>query len=124
MTMGVTVRTPEIDEAIICGINQGTPLTQLCKALGIDRSTVYVWRKDEEEFDRHFARAREIGHDAIADSCLDIVDDPSLEPADKRVRVETRLKLLAKWDKRYAEKQEIEHKGGVTITTGQHDADL
>jgi transposase-like protein len=102
--MGVTVRTAEIDEAIISGICQGTPLAQICRELGIDRSIVYDWRKQDEEFDRHFARAREIGHDAIADECIEISDEKSEDPSSRKVRIETRLKLLAKWDKRYADK--------------------
>lgn len=123
--MGVTVRTPEIDETIIDGISQGKPLSEICREVGISRAVVYVWRKEDEEFDRHFARGREIGHDAIADDCIRIADDSGLEPADKKVRIETRLKLLAKWDKRYGDKIEHDHKGGVMLIPMQpHDDDI
>lgn len=122
--MGHTVRTPEIDEAIVAGISQGIPLAQICRDLGIDRSIVYDWRRDDEELDRRIARARDIGFDAIADECLRIADTQQIGERVKidadgeeevtredmlghrKLQIETRLKLLAKWDpKRYGDKQ-------------------
>jgi hypothetical protein len=119
--VGVTVRTPEIDEAIVSGISQGIPLAQICRGIGIDRTIVYDWRKLDTEFDQRIARAREIGFDAIADDCLAIADDTTHDTkivgederevantewiSRSKLRVETRLKLLAKWDpKRYGER--------------------
>ncbi|WP_152663975.1 terminase small subunit protein [Sphingomonas sp. SRS2] len=139
--MRATVRTPEIDEAIISGLSEGKPLAEICRDKDIGRSTVYDWQIADPDLAGRIARAREIGFDAIADACLEIADDSSLDVKivgeDERevcntefvqrakLRIETRLKLLAKWDpKRYGDKIEHEHKGGVTITTGQHDADL
>lgn len=124
--MGVTVRTPKIDEAIIHGISQGTPLAQICRELNIDRTIVYDWRKNDAEFDQRFARARDIGFDAIAEDILDIMDEAPErvvtmtgdDRSESRIdsasvqraknRAEMRLKLLAKWDpKRYGDRQLI-----------------
>lgn len=84
--------------------------------------TVYAWMKINSEFAARFARAREEGFDAIAEDCLDIADDASQDEIDtpngpkangefmarSRLRVETRLKLLARWDpKRYGEKLDV-----------------
>lgn len=110
--MGTTVRTPKIDEEIISGLARGKPLAQICRGLGIDRTIVYDWRKTDEALDQRIARARDIGFDAIADDCMDIADDRADEPASRRVRVETRLKLLAKWNpQRYGELMKNEHSG-------------
>ncbi len=62
---------------------------------------------------RAIASARELGEDAIAADCLRIADEPpsrvatmlgdSVDSADvqhKRLRIDTRLKLLAKWNPR------------------------
>lgn len=87
-------------------ISAGEPLAQICRSAHMPHpSTVRDWQHADAEFSRLIARAREIGHDAIASDCLNIADDRSDDPASRRVRVETRLKLLAKWDpKRYGDK--------------------
>jgi hypothetical protein len=68
------------------------------------------------------ARAREIGYDALAEECLKIADDgtndyvegergPQLNSEHiqrSKLRIETRLKLLAKWSpKRYGERVQV-----------------
>ncbi len=86
--------------------------------------------KENEEFSQDIARARALGYDAIAADCLLISDDASgdfrlgeksvLVDTDHiqraKLRIETRLKLLAKWDpKRYGEK--------VAVTGGDPETD-
>jgi hypothetical protein len=73
----------------------------------------------DEDFVRRIARAREDGYDVIADQCMVLAD---LEPTDplhvnwRRLQVETRLKLLAKWNpKKYGDRQTVDHAGGVTL---------
>ena len=52
--------------------------------------------------------ARERGGHEIADQCIEIADDQEEDPASRRVRVETRLKLLAKWHPtRYGEQSKL-----------------
>jgi hypothetical protein len=90
---------------------------------------------NDEELSRHIARAREAGFDQIALDALSIADNSERDTVltDKggeipnsewisrsRLRVETRLKLLAKWDpKRYGERisQEISGPDGGAIQT-------
>jgi hypothetical protein len=93
-----------------------------------------------KSFSARIARAREEGYDAIAIDCLHIADDNSrdtrfikkngheIEITDNdviqraKLRVETRLKLLAKWDpKRYGEKLDVtsgNEKVKLTVTIG------
>lgn len=117
--------TQEIADEIIERLSQGEPLRQICRD---DRmpawQTVYRWKADDEAFSRRIAGAREAGFDAIAEECLEIADETafdtvSTEHGDRansewisrsKLRVETRLKLLAKWDpKRYGDKITQEH---------------
>ena len=93
--------------------------------------TVSDWRDKYETFSVNFARAREEGYDAIAQECLDIADESRLDTSEdkngnlspngewmarSRLRVETRLKLLAKWcPKKYGEKVEVEQTGEVKV---------
>jgi hypothetical protein len=113
-------RSTSIEERIIEGLSQGTPLAVLCRELGVGRRTVYDWRDADEALAARIARAREVGFDAIAEDALAIADAtehdtvkgengderPNTEWITRsRLRVETRLKLLAKWDpKRYGDK--------------------
>lgn len=117
----------EIIEEILLRIAHGEPLRVICREEGKPNySTVYDWLAEDEVFSQRFARAREIGHDAIAEDCLDIADDSGYdvtinEETGKyqvnkeivnraRLRVETRLKLLAKWNpKKYGDSTKINH---------------
>jgi len=59
---------------------------------------MWVWSREIPGVAESIARAREIGEHVIGDDCLAIADDRTDDPASRRVRVETRLKLLAKWN--------------------------
>src|SRR5690242_8790475 len=114
--------TPEIVEIVLAGIADGIPLRELARRHGFGKSTWYDRLAEDEELAGRFARARVEGFDAIAEETLDIADDASndwmrRERKDEedsayvlngehvqrsKLRIETRLKLLAKWDpKRY-----------------------
>lgn len=60
------------------------------------------------------AHARELGCDSLADECIEIADDKELDPADRRIRIETRLKLIGKWSQRYGDKLVVDSKKTVT----------
>lgn len=122
---------------------QGEPLMQICRSAGMpaDR-TVRYWADPSsreykgESFSSAIAHARARGFDAIAESCLDIADDSRNDWVERqgqqgeaggmqinsehiqrsKLRIETRLKLLAKWDpKRYGDKLETTHTGRLTV---------
>lgn len=108
-------------DAVIAGLRIGTPLTVICSAEGMPcDDTVRNWADADEQLARAIARAREVGFDQIAMDALAIADEtkhdtkklengqeaPNSEWITRsRLRVDTRLKLLAKWDpKRYGDK--------------------
>ena len=127
--MGRQTTFNEKDAAEIVGrLSKGEPLTHICRDdwLPCD-DTVRNWAEANPAFARDIARAREAGFDEIAMDCLAIADDTSGDTKSgpngeeqcnsewisrSRLRVETRLKLLAKWDpKRYGDKVTQEHVG-------------
>lgn len=122
-----SVLTPELETIIIDGIAEGIPLRQLCREHGIGKSTVYVRMKEDDDFAGRFARAREIGFDVIADEILEIAEErpertatafgDKVDPGfvqHQRNRIETRLKLLAKWDpKRYGDRIDLTSSDGT-----------
>lgn len=114
---------------IIQRLSKGEPLAVICRDdwLPCD-DTIRNWADNNPEFARDIARARETGFDQIALDALAIADAPNItinpdtkEPEQRdaardRLRVETRLKLLAKWDpKRYGDKQQVEHSGAIDM---------
>lgn len=137
----------EIADSICERLSEGEPLRAICRSEGMPAwRTVYDWLEENEEFAARFARARLIGFDAIAAEALDIADTPVIgeeitEKASgtevrkgdmlghRKLQIETRLKLLAKWDpKRYGEKisQELTGANGgpVQIVATEHDENL
>lgn len=132
--------TLEIGEEICRRLSEGEPLAQICRDthMPTDR-TVRNWREANEDFSSAIACARETGFDAIALDCLHIADDSGNDTkfvgqegqeravADSewisrsKLRVETRLKLLAKWDpRRYGEKVELTHAGSIQTVSDEH----
>lgn len=107
------------EDAIIEWISDGKTLRDYCRQDGAPHFTVvYDWIEADEEFSLRFARARDIGADAIAQETLNIVDErpPTTDNGAtdsgyvswQKARVETRLKLLAKWNpKKYGDR--IDH---------------
>lgn len=132
-------RTDEVIERVLAGLRKGTPLTIICEPDDMPcDDTVRNWANEDSALSRDIARARESGFDRIAMDAIDIADDNTrdtitvrkggtdIEVPDtewimrSKLRVETRLKLLSKWDpKRYGEKisQEISGPDGGPIQT-------
>ncbi|MEI7443276.1 MAG: terminase [Burkholderiales bacterium] len=108
-----TTYTDEIAAKICEQLADGTPLTKVCKPAGMPAwRTVYHWRKAHPEFRLAMDEARDVGYDAIAEGCIDIADRRGGDPQRDRLRVWTRLQLLAKWSpEKYGDRVSHEHSG-------------
>jgi len=123
--------TEDLGDLICEGVAQKTPLARLCeenKYLPNPR-TVYRWLRTHESFCQNYTRAKEDQADYLAEECLDIADDSAIEPADKRIRVDTRKWLASKFQpKKYGDKiqQDIKHSGilGVKDVSKMSDEEL
>ena len=117
-----TKRTPEVEERIIAGLSDGTALRVLCREEGMPAwRTVYDWLSSDADLATRVACARDLGHEALAEDILDIAD-AAAEKAEAiqkaKLRIETRLKLLACWNpKKYGSKQTVDvgNKEGETL---------
>lgn len=113
---------PNIKESkcnqILERVSNGEPLAAVCRDIQLGLSTFYDWMELDASLAGRFARARRAGFDIIAEGTLAIADEPppltAMGSTDggaiqhAKLRIETRLKLLAKWDpKRYGEKLEL-----------------
>ncbi len=126
------VFTPELVDTFIDGISKGIPLRQLCRDHDVGKSAWYELMQRDATLSGRFAQARVEGFDEIAEECLEIADavDDDYIPTENglavdhehiqrsKLRIETRLKLLAKWDpRRYGDKihQEVTGKDGAPL---------
>jgi hypothetical protein len=105
-------------------LEKGQPLLQICKDSRMpSRSRVYQMIEADPQFAGQFRAARAQGVHALAEECLEIADEKAkdaIEVADKRVRIDTRLRLAGKWlPKIYGDKIDVNHSGEV-----QHRHDL
>jgi hypothetical protein len=120
--------TPEIAQQMCEMLSEGVPLREICRMDGFPYwRTVYLWMAKDENLSAHIARAREAGYDAMAEECLIIADNPQFGQKQtmtdegtsttvedmlghRKLRIETRLKLLAKWNpKKYGDR--VTHAG-------------
>jgi len=128
-------------ETICTRLATGEPMAVICRDIGVPVRTVNEWRAQDRAIASQFDDARDLGYDAIAHDALVIADTPQLGVIEKlepvktkngrtklvvterrnedmlghrKLRVETRLKLLAKWDpRRYGDKVQLaNHEGG------------
>lgn len=131
--------TPEqIKHDVLQGLATGLPLQVICRRNGFDQTTVSRWEARDPAFAEAVAAARSLGWDSLAAECLEIADDARndwMEQLDddgeragwrfngehvlrSRLRIETRLKLLAKWDSgRYGDTKRLEVDANLRTTT-------
>lgn len=133
--------TQEHKDEIIRRLADGQNLREVCRMEGMPTwSVVYDWVEQDEAFSARFARARVLGFDAIAHDALTISNTPLVGEREKvwneyigtgedrklvemsekwredmlghrKLQIETRLKLLSKWDpKRYGDR--LDHTSG------------
>src|SRR5262249_10197588 len=90
-----TLRTEEIEEAILDRLRDGETLREICKSAGMPReSAVRAWASEDTSFAEKYRRARELGYQKMADDLLEIADAKTGDPHRDRLRVETRKWIL------------------------------
>lgn len=112
----------EIIDEIVEGLSVGTPLRELCRMPGMPSwRTVYDWISADADTATRIAHARELGYEALAEQTLDIADNTmaiSEHVQKSKLRIDTRLKLLACWSPaRYGNKATVAvgNKDGETL---------
>jgi hypothetical protein len=98
-----------VAEAILDKLAEGIPMKVICKGDDMPSyMSVLRWQRKFPEFGDLVARAKVDGTHALADECIEIADDTKCDPADRRVRIDTRLRLIGKWNSRvYGEKMAV-----------------
>jgi hypothetical protein len=111
--------TKAIIEEVCERLSKGEPLAAICRDEHMpDQSTIWDWSKEREDVSQAIARAREAGEEFMLAECLEISDSPTERTAfgsidgghiqEKKLRIDTRLKLLAKWNpKKWGDKVDV-----------------
>lgn len=99
----------------------GEPLARICADPDMPNySTVWRWENENPDFRQQSARARINGTNYMADDCIRLADDQTIDPAHKRVMVDTRLRLIGKWNRQvYGERTELTGANGGAIQVEQ-----
>jgi hypothetical protein len=85
--------------------------------------TFYKLLEEDETKAKRYARACEMRAEVIASETIDISDGDTSDVNRDRLRVDTRKWLLAKLHpKKYGEKIDVEHTGGITLHFDKDDA--
>jgi len=120
-----TKRTPEVVEEILARLSDGEPLAAICRSADkFPHPVVWGrWIAADEQLAIAYAHARDAGSHAIAEQALELADGVAVngESIQKaKLQIETRLKLLAKWNpKLYGEQTKTllaGHDGGAVKT--------
>lgn len=108
----------DVVEALIERTEKGEPLIVICAEANMPkRRTVYEWIEADPEFAARFRAARARGVHALAEDCLAIADEKTTDAvavANKRVRIDTRLRLAGKWlPSIYGDRVDVNHSGEI-----------
>jgi hypothetical protein len=125
----------EIRANICDAIAAGKSLRQACEDEGVKHSTFLLWVKQDKDLADQYAQAREIGTDVEFDALGDMaLEEPERGPtgtvdagwvAWKRLQVDAKKWALSKKaPKKYGDKIEHEHTGGIAVTLSSTDAEL
>lgn len=122
----------DIAEALLEWLESGETLQDFCRQPGMPKPrTISDWKAKDETFAANFARARDIGEEAILAKIKRIADTPQQGEEQKldaggdvievkrgdmlghrKLQIETYFKLLAKWNpKKWGDKLGLEHAG-------------
>lgn len=133
MARGLTFKPEDYLPEVHAWIESGKTLRSYCRQEGKPSyGTVYDWLERDAEQNSRFAHARDLGEAQILQECLEIADNTQIgeivtqkpdgsteiKTADmiehRKLRIETRLKLLAKWNpKKYGDKVQAEVSGEI-----------
>lgn len=117
---------PEVAQEICRLLAMGKPLARICDLEGMPAySTARKWEDENAEFSALSSRAKRDGTHYLADDSLRIADDPTIDTNRAKLMIDTRLRLIGKWNaKAYGDKLDIEHSGNVTMTPETRQAEI
>lgn len=122
----------QVKADVLRGLATGLPLKVIARRNGVSQTGIDLWQRLDPAFAEAITEARALGWDHLAVECLEIADDRSddivfdkdgiphpnsANVLSRKLMVETRLRLLAKWDSgRYGEAKTVKLEGDLQVT--------
>lgn len=96
-----TLMTAKIVDEILTRVAEGEPLALISRDSRMPAyRTICKWQSEDELFRKQVTSAMEHGTHYLAADCLRIADDRKLAPSERRVMIDTRIRLIGKWNSR------------------------
>jgi hypothetical protein len=116
--------TDELAEEIMSRICAGESIASIFRDDHMpSEKTFYNFCVRDEDFLQRSLRARGFGSHALADQIIEIADNSELEPHDKRIRIDARMRLMGSWNRVYSPKHDhsISGPGGEGPVETKHE---
>lgn len=116
-----------LSPVILAEIASGKSLREVCRADGMpSEATFRGWVTEDAELAAQYARAMSARADVIFDEILEIADRAKADDVQcGRLQIDARKWMLGKMNpKKYGEKIDHNHSGGVTVNITGDDAKL
>lgn len=109
--------SPEVAEMIVRRVQNGAHYRELIKeGLISSHANVCQWKEQHPEFSEALDRAQDARAELWADELISIADDKRLDPNDRRIRIDTRWKVInALLHRRYGAKQTVDINQNINV---------
>ena len=107
----IDVADPLTMDVITQRLSDGESLKEICRSRGWPKSFVWKWINNDPELKNAYDGALQAWADQMAQEAIQISDDadPETGVPHAKLRVDTRLKIAAKWDRqRYGETPNVQ----------------
>lgn len=103
-------------QAALRAIRQGFVPSQFCGTLDstypLHAGDLDRWASENPAFAEAYAAAKRLGADSLVAECVVIADNPALKSDQKKIQIDTRMRLAAIWNsEKYSPKVINEHVG-------------
>ena len=105
-----TKYSEQLSDEICRRLAEGEPFAKICRDEHLPNfSTIWRWERANPEFKAQTQMALEHGTHYLASDCLRIADDTEMDVPNRKLMVDTRMRLIGKWNRKgYGDKVEVE----------------
>ena len=102
--------SPALADEICRRLAEGESFARICRDEDMpDFSTIWRWERAHPEFAEQTQMALQHGTHFIAHDCIRIADDTEMDVPNRKLMVDTRLRLIGKWNRKaYGDKLAVE----------------
>ena len=113
--------TEKLAEEICRRLAEGEPFVKICRDDHMPNfSTIWRWEQAHPQFKAQVQMALEHGTHYLAHDCIRIADDTEMDVPNRKLMVDTRLRLIGKWNRKaYGDKLAVEQTRALEDATDE-----